>query len=121
VRFPWLPAALRGPARRLRDFVLRRASIRDVEATTATPTDNASGPLAPHVDISLTGKALELRDKFVSGKLDLDECLVFYKLVVEQNGFFPYDWEQRILLLGLEREPGRRDLADRLAIVKNYL
>ena len=74
-----------------------------------------------HREITLTGKAEELRKRFVYQELDYEECLTFYKLVVEQHGYFPYDWEYRILLLGLEREPGRRDLIQRLMVVKDYL
>lgn len=74
-----------------------------------------------HDDIPLTGKAEELRNRFVRHELGLEECLVFYDLVIKAHGHFPYDWEYQILLLGLKREPNRQDLVERLMVVKNNM
>jgi len=80
-----------------------------------------SSEIARHDEIALTAEAQELRERFVSQQLNFDECITFYHLVVQAHGYFPYDWEHRILLLGLEREPGRADLAERLSVVRRLL
>lgn len=82
---------------------------------------NPVGSVSRHDELALTGRALELRDSFVSGSLTYDECLAFYNLVVQQAGSFPFDWEYVILLKGIEREPERSDLLDRLKIVRSHL
>jgi SAM-dependent methyltransferase len=82
---------------------------------------NGDLQLHPHDELPLTGKAAELRDRFIERQLGLEESLVLYSLVVEVHGWFPYDWEYQVLLLGLAREPDRQDLAERLAFVKAQL
>lgn len=74
-----------------------------------------------HPEIELEGSAEELRQRFVANELGLDESLNFYNLVVEAHGYFPFDWEYRVLNLAIEREPNRGDLAERLAIVRAQL
>lgn len=74
-----------------------------------------------HDEIALGGHVGVLRERFIANELDLEECLSFYTLVVDAHGHFPFDWEYRILQLGLERNPERLDLCERLAVVKSKL
>lgn len=115
-----LPSRLRVFARRLRAYIHRIFFNKNTSGATVRPLSSAS-TIARHDEIVLDEKAEKLRNRFVLQALGLDECLVFYSLVVEAHGYFPYDWEYRILLLGLEHEPGRRDLAERLAVVRGNL
>jgi hypothetical protein len=85
-----------------------------------TPTTGV-GRLDRHDEIKLTGKAEELRERFVAKQMGLDESLQFYNLVAESQGTFPYDWECHVLLLALERDPERKDLSERLAFVRSQL
>lgn len=48
----------------------------------------------------------------------MNSVLFFYHLIVKQHGSFPYDWKFQIQNIGLELEPDRRDLAERLQFVK---
>jgi Trp operon repressor len=45
----------------------------------------------------------------------------FYHLVVEAHGRFPSEWEREVLLVVLEREPGRTDLVERLEVVERLI
>lgn len=85
-----------------------------------TPTTDVER-LDRHDEIKLTGKAEELRERFVAKQMGLDESLQFYNLVAEAHGTFPYDWECHTLLLALERYPERKDLSERLAFVRSQL
>lgn len=77
--------------------------------------------LPRHDEITLPEEAQKLREQFVSRQLNMEECLRFYDLIVQSCGYFPYDWEESILLLCLEREPNRSDLNNRLAAVRELL
>jgi hypothetical protein len=83
------------------------------------PKHNAD--LESHPEIALTGKAEELRRSFLLQELSFDDCITFYRLVLEAHSRFPYDWEYRILVLGLERNPRQRDLIDRIRVVRAHL
>ncbi len=74
-----------------------------------------------HDEFLLSDVADKLRRKFVSGKMGLEESLAFYNIIVETYGSFPLDWEYRILLLALEREPERPDLVQRMALVSKVM
>ena len=93
------------------------APARDPRAATGVNADS----IARHDEIVLAGEAQRLRELFVAKKLGIDECLQFYNLVLQAHGGFPHDWEYNVLLLGLEREPGRHDLSQRLGIVRDLL
>lgn len=77
--------------------------------------------IARHDEIVLNGEAQALFERFALQQLSVEECTRFYTLVVQLYGYFPYDWEERILILGLEHEPERSDLTERLAMVRNLL
>lgn len=83
------------------------------------PSISGTNHLSRHDEILLLGESADLREQFINGRLSHEKCLMFYHLVVKQHGCFPYDWEYEILLKGLELEPGRRDLIERLEFVKN--
>jgi hypothetical protein len=70
--------------------------------------------LQRHDELRLTGQAADLRNRFVSYQLGLEESLTFYSLVVEAHGHFPFDWECHIVQLGLALDPSRKDLEERL-------
>ena len=102
----------------------RRPLMRPEEAPARDPRAASGGnadSIARHDEIVLAGEAQRLRELFVAKKLGIDECLQFYNLVLQAHGGFPHDWEYNVLLLGLEREPGRDDLIRRLAIVRDLL
>ena len=82
---------------------------------------SASNAVSAHDEIVVSEEAQKLREGFILENLNVDECMRFYKLVVDSNGYFPYDWEERILMLGLAREPMRADLSERLIVVRNFI
>lgn len=77
--------------------------------------------IAPHEEIILSDAADAYRRRFISRELNLDECLVFYGMVVKQNGSFPLDWEYYVLQLGLKKYPNRPDLLERVKVVSCQL
>lgn len=111
-RFPWAPKWLRWLARNVRSLLQRR------RVDLVMSSSLGANPLSRHDEILLVGEAFDLREQFVKGLLSHEQCLMFYHLVVNQHGSFPYDWEFQILKMGLELEPDRRDLAARLEFVK---
>lgn len=92
--------------------------VRHGSTATATAVD---GRLDRHDELGLTGKAGELRERFVAKQMGLDESLQFYKLVVEAHGTFPMDWECHMLLMALERDPARKDISERLALIRSRM
>jgi len=50
-----------------------------------------------HDDLKLDRKYLALRERFVAGRLSLDESLDFYNKLTKFLDFFPYDWEEKIM------------------------
>jgi hypothetical protein len=78
-------------------------------------------PLERHDELHLTGQLEESRDRFIIYKFKLEESLNFYSQVVSSHGYFPMDWEVHILLLALDRYPGRKDLVERLAFIEDHL
>jgi hypothetical protein len=94
---------------------------RNITNDVATTSPIISDSIEWHDEITLSGDADDLRKRFVSGELSVEESLNFYNIVVEIHGSFPLDWEYRILLLALEREPGRVDLLERMAFVRQAL
>ncbi len=84
------------------------------------PTPSAAGDwLDRHDEMPLAGRAEALRERFVAKQMGLDESLQFYNLVVEAHGTFPVDWECHMLQMALERDPGRKDLSERLAFLRS--
>jgi predicted O-methyltransferase YrrM len=57
-------------------------------------------------------------DRLLAGTASLEDALGFYRGVVARTGAFPCDWEARIVLLSLEREPNRPDLLIRLGALR---
>ncbi len=74
-----------------------------------------------HDELPLTGQAADLRNRFIADELGIEESLTFYSLVVEEHGYFPYDWELQIVSLCLAQDPSRADLKERLAYLKSQI
>jgi hypothetical protein len=107
--------------RRARTSVHRFLRREGTGESTGAPVSNVAKIMARHDEIVLSGEAMKMREKFISRELTVDECMKFYELVVQSCGYFPYDWEEQTLVLALEHEPDRSDMAERLAVVRDYL
>lgn len=90
------------------------------QARGPTPSMAAAGErLDKHDEMRLAGTAEALRERFVAKQMGLDESFQFYNLVVEAHGTFPVDWECHMLQMALERDPGRKDISERLALLRS--
>jgi hypothetical protein len=103
------------------DRILNRLGLNNTSSNARSKTKADTCTIEHHYEMPLTGKAEEMRNRFILQELNFDECLAFYDLVVEAHGYFPYDWEFLILLRGLERDPSRKDLIERLVVVYSLM
>jgi SAM-dependent methyltransferase len=60
-------------------------------------------------------------ERLRGGRATLEEALSFYDGVVARLGVFPPDWELPIVELSLQREAGRPDLLDRMAVLRSEI
>jgi hypothetical protein len=103
--------AARGTLEKIRSFFTRSRNF----------AVNQNFELQRHDELRLTGHTADLRNRFITNQLGIEESLTFYSLVVEAHGYFPYDWELQIVNLCLAQDPSRADLKERLAYLKAQL
>jgi O-methyltransferase len=66
---------------------------------------------------TLNDEESALRDRLLDGRATFDEAMELYRSMTVKGQTFPLDWEERILRMGLEIEPDRKDLLARLRYV----
>lgn len=103
---------------------LRGIARRAYRAFSEPPVDTSPVEVAQTsapTGLKLTEGEATLRDRLINESLSFDEALGFYTAVVNSHGTFPYDWEERVLRLGIAKYPERTEFVDRLDIVLDLL